>query len=135
MQLFPKTVADQTVDVLILGAGWTSTFLIPALKDNNLRFSYTTRDGRGDSIKFNFDASEQGDLESFRILPRATTILISFPLHGKGPSKRLVENYRKTHESSHVRSLFIQLGSTGIWGKVSLFNYKDSVSYIALTSV
>ena len=33
------------VDVLILGAGWTSTFLIPLLEEEKLSYAATTRDG------------------------------------------------------------------------------------------
>ena len=36
----------QQVDLLILGAGWTSSFLIPLLKERNFTFAATTTDGR-----------------------------------------------------------------------------------------
>jgi hypothetical protein len=100
------------VKLLILGAGWTSTFLIPELRSQDISYSATTTTGRDDTIQFKFDPDSE-DTKSFKVLPIAETVLITFPLTGKGQSKRLVEFYSHTHPSASAN--FIQLGSTGIW--------------------
>lgn len=51
----PGSPSQATVQVLILGAGWTSTFLIPLLEKKNITYAKTTRDGRNGSIKWEFD--------------------------------------------------------------------------------
>ena len=100
------------LEILVLGAGWTSTFLIPLLKESSISFAATTTTGRDDTIKFKFDPSAS-DQSSFHVLPTAKTILITFPLKGKGPSTLLTTTYKSTHPKSDPR--FLQLGSTGIW--------------------
>ena len=110
----------QEHDLLILGAGWTSTFLIPLLKARKLSFAATTRDGHkvaGEStIEWTFDPD--GDEDQFGSLPLAKAVLITFPLNGKGQSKLLVNGYNSTIANKLSRKdavRFIQLGSTGIW--------------------
>ncbi|THH07321.1 hypothetical protein EW145_g3463 [Phellinidium pouzarii] len=104
------------VDILILGAGWTSDFLIPLLRENSISFAATTRDGRARSnyntIKFQFDP-ESDDATSFRHLPEAQTVIITFPIYKSGASERLVNLWKQTH--SDTKAAFLQLGSTGIW--------------------
>lgn len=111
------------VDLLILGAGWTATFLIPLLrqKSHSLTFAATTTNGRPvcgvDTIPFRFDPSLK-DPTSIANLPRARYILITFPLTGEGQSKWLTETYEATHPRHHPNQKkyrFIQLGSTGVW--------------------
>ncbi|GAA96389.1 uncharacterized protein L969DRAFT_95719 [Mixia osmundae IAM 14324] len=116
-----EATSDATVDILLLGSGWTSTFLMPLLDERKLTYAYTTKDGRDGSIKFSFESSktealsaeQTGDLEQFERLPAAQTIVIIFPLYGPGASTRLVKNYLATHPTA--RPLFVQLGSTGIY--------------------
>jgi len=103
---------NNTVDVLILGAGWISQFLIPVLENNGMVYAKTTRQGGSDSIKFNFDP-ESSDPEAYYPLPSAKSVLIVFPIKIEGGSRRLLECYNKTHPGS--AALFIQLGSSGIW--------------------
>lgn len=106
-------------DLLILGAGWTSTFLIPLLNARKLSFAATTRDGRKvadtETIKWTFDPD--GKEDQFAKLPLARSVLITFPLNGKGQSKLLVNGYQKAWEKKIGKDgvKFIQLGSTGIW--------------------
>lgn len=103
------------VDLLILGAGWTSTFLIPMLQRKGLTYAATTTSGRDGTIPFQFDPSSD-DPSPFRRLPSATTVLITFPLKGAGASSRLTQMYTTTHEdTSATAPRFIQFGSTGIW--------------------
>ncbi len=98
-------------NILILGAGWTSQFLIPQLKASNLKFAATTRDGRDSTIPFTFDPSSD-DTTSFTTLPSAETILVTFPLTGEGQSKKITSLYREVHGEANS---WIQLGSTGIF--------------------
>ncbi|KWU43388.1 hypothetical protein RHOSPDRAFT_19546 [Rhodotorula sp. JG-1b] len=109
MQLSSSTA----VDLLILGAGWTATFLVPHLKSDHLDISYatTTRDGRDGSIQWSFNPDLEGP-EQFAALPRAKTVLIVFPIKGPGGSARLVQGYE---EAIGARARWIQLGSTGIF--------------------
>nr|POF11599.1 hypothetical protein CFP56_44437 [Quercus suber] len=113
----------QPVEILILGAGWSSTFLIPLLQARNIAFAATTRDGRtvagADTIPWTFNPSEDsGSFTSknqFSTLPTAKSILITFPLTGHGQSKTLIRGYSKAHASKPQDLQFVQFGSTGIW--------------------
>lgn len=101
----------QPVDLLILGAGWTSTFLIPLLERRNITYAATSTTGRSGTIKFTYDPSSPPS--SFSVLPTAKYILITFPLTGANQSSQVVQNYKSTHP--HISAGFIQLGSTGIF--------------------
>jgi hypothetical protein len=103
-----------SVDLLILGAGWTSTFLIPLCEERGIHFAATTRCGREDTIQFTFD-SESDDHGPFKILPDAKTVLITFPIPTRGASQRLVIGYRSTRKTRIDKLGFIQLGATSIW--------------------
>ncbi|KAL8790436.1 MAG: hypothetical protein Q9213_000588 [Squamulea squamosa] len=108
------------IDLLVLGAGWSYTFLAPLLHQHNITYTGTTRDGRSipglakSTVPFTFDPSSD-DLAPYRILPRAGTVLIVFPLRGQGQSTRLVEMYNRVHKEEEGERRWIQLGSTGIW--------------------
>lgn len=113
------------VDLLILGAGWTSGFLFPLLRRKGLVCAATTTSGRDGTIPFKYDPSSD-DPSPFRRLPSATTVLITFPLRGKGPSSHLTRLYTETHKDiSATTPRFIQFGSTGIWNTPS---WNDSSS-------
>ncbi|KAI0175478.1 hypothetical protein GGR52DRAFT_314023 [Hypoxylon sp. FL1284] len=102
---------DDSVGLLILGAGWTSTFLIPLLERQKIRYAATTTTGRDGTIRFRFDP-DSSDPAPFGALPYAETVLITFPLRGKGQSSRLVRMYESTHKH---KPNFLQLGATSIW--------------------
>lgn len=102
------------VDLLILGAGWTSTFLIPQLESENITHAETSTTGRDGTTPFKFDPNS-GDAEQYKHLPSAATILITFPLKDHGQSKTIVGLYRSVHGA---RNNWIQLGSSGIFNKV-----------------
>lgn len=114
MSPLSSSSSSTPVDLLILGAGWTSSFLIPHLQTvhPSISFASTTRDGRNSSIKweFNPDSNDPADYDS---LPAAKTVLITFPIKGEGGSRNLVEGYEKSKGGKRAR--WIQLGSTGIW--------------------
>ncbi len=104
------------VDLLILGAGWTSTFLIPLLRREGIAHAATTRDGRGGTVPFTFDPGSR-DPAPYAALPRAATVLVTFPLVGRGQSALLTEMYSATHRGGDDAGgpRYIQLGVTSIW--------------------
>ncbi|KAI1437598.1 hypothetical protein GGR50DRAFT_48752 [Xylaria sp. CBS 124048] len=104
-------VESSDVSLLILGAGWTSTFLIPLLQREGVKYAATTTNGRNGTIPFKFDPDSDDD-SPFAILPSAKTILITFPLKGHGQSSLLARLYAATHTR---RPHYIQLGVTSIW--------------------
>ena len=111
-----ETETETTTDILILGAGWTSTFLVPLLQEHNISFVATSRDGSERSgvptIPFAFDPSSD-DVEPFRGLPNAKTILVTFPVYKEGGYKRFVKLWKETHPGTDAG--IVQLGSTGIY--------------------
>lgn len=100
-----------SVDLLILGAGWTSHFLVPLLNAECISYAATTTTGHDSTIPFKFDP-ETADPTPYRHLPSAKTVLVTFPLKGSGQSKRLTSLYRSVHGTSNF---WMQLGSTGIF--------------------
>ncbi|EXJ76018.1 uncharacterized protein A1O5_00526 [Cladophialophora psammophila CBS 110553] len=137
------TPAAEKVTLLVLGAGWVWQFVKPLLNERqDITYAATSTSGREGTIPFRFDP-KSGDLEeAFKALPLAEYVLVTFPLKGKGPSRRLVGTYAETHpeyglanlDSSAAasegdgrggdgetttattkRTKWIQLGSTGIW--------------------
>jgi hypothetical protein len=100
------------VDLLILGAGWTSTFLIPLLEKSSIQYAATSTSGRDGTIPFRYDPASEEEAQ-FKRLPVAKTVLITFPLKGKGQSRQLTELYGRTHPGSTPH--YVQLGSTGMW--------------------
>ena len=109
--------APTPVELLILGAGWTSTFLLPLLESNNVSSAATSRNGRGGTIPFNFDPSSES-VEQYKSLPDATTVLITFPVTEN--VKALVDNYHRTRSGTEkgVHANWIQLGSAGSFAQV-----------------
>jgi hypothetical protein len=108
------------VELLILGAGWTSGFLIPLLESSKVSFAATSRDGREGTIAFNFDPSSE-DADQYESLPDATTVLITFPV--KENVEALVDGYNKTRSGARrgVSVNWIQLGSVGSFTQVQPF--------------
>ncbi|OQO06801.1 hypothetical protein B0A48_08589 [Cryoendolithus antarcticus] len=108
----------QQLDILILGAGWTSTFLIPLLKTKNFNFAATTKDGREvashKTIKWSFNPDGDSDSD-LGTLPLAQHVLVTFPLTSAAQTDFLVSKYIATHRPHAADTRFIQLGSTGIW--------------------
>lgn len=123
-----------TVDILILGAGWTSTFLITLCKSRHISYAATSRPERPkeDTIVFEYDPTSD-DPEPYQVLPNAQTVLVTFPVKVKGGSTRLVKLYEQTHPSKDGKKTgFIQLGSTGIWDVSPLHNIK--LKYLVVVS-
>lgn len=109
----------QEQDLLILGAGWTATFLIPLLQEKKRRFAATTTDGRDvaghHTIAYKFDPEASDAIERIGQLPLAKSVLITFPLTTAEQVKFLVNEYTSTYKRTQQDVQFIQLGSTGIW--------------------
>ncbi|KAL2038752.1 hypothetical protein N7G274_008510 [Stereocaulon virgatum] len=114
LSLSASTSATAPVDILILGAGWTSTFLIPLLEEQKIKYAATTRNGHDKTIPFTFDPSTR-DPSSYKRLPPAATILVTFPLKEKAQSSLLTDLYAKTHTTMAQAVRWILLGSTGIF--------------------
>lgn len=102
------------VDILILGAGWTSTFLIPLCDERKLTWAATSRSGRDSTVQFEFNP-ESDNSEAYQILPDAKTVLITFPIDKRGASEKLVKLYSKSR-SIFGGTRFVQLGTTNMWG-------------------
>jgi hypothetical protein len=113
------------VELLILGAGWTSTFLIPQLKREGITYAATTTTGHDNTIPFKFDP-DSGDAEPYKRLPAAKTVLITFPLKGPGQSNNIVGLYRNIHGP---KNNWVQLGSTGIFNQLPNDWSTDSSPY------
>ncbi|KAI0430046.1 hypothetical protein F5Y09DRAFT_241435 [Xylaria sp. FL1042] len=113
MLVTESTSRQGTVSLLILGAGWTSTFLIPLLKREGIKHAATTTNGRNGTIPFKFDPHSD-DTAPFAALPAAKTVLITFPLVGEGQAARLVAAYAATHPDA-PEPKYIQFGVTSIW--------------------
>lgn len=115
----------EPVDLLILGAGWTSQFLIPLLKSSSTSYAATTTTGRlsygTPTLPFRYDPTSN-DSRPYSAIPSAKTVLITFPLKGANQSKQLVSLYRQAHGAANQ---WIQLGSTGIF-TAPLWNDHDS---------
>jgi len=108
------------VSILILGAGWTSTFLIPLLEQADISYAATSTTGRKGTLKFKFehdsqDPTREDNSAQYKRLPRADTILITFPLNGEHQSRHLITSYIENHAAPRDSHHFIQLGSTGIF--------------------
>ncbi|OCL11050.1 hypothetical protein AOQ84DRAFT_353223 [Glonium stellatum] len=111
-----------SVDFLILGAGWTSIFLIPQLNFAAITHAESTTTGRDGTIPFKFEP-DSTSTTPFKRLPSAKTILITFPLTGTGQSQRITDLYRKIHGDENC---WIQLGSTEIFNQCDDWNDDNS---------
>jgi len=111
-----KGHSPSPVDVLILGAGWTASFLIPLLTNCSISYAATTRDGRlvsgASTIQFTISLTSD-----WSILPKARTALLTFPTTEVGAVTTYVQAYEKVHGTGWTR--WIQLGSTGVYDAVA----------------
>lgn len=127
----------QSVDLLLLGSGWSSTFILPIASEAGISTASTTRAGANGTIAWEFDPKSD-DSENFRVLPDAKTVLVIFPIYEPRGVERLVRGYlqsrvaRRQHSAGYyadepqaekslgsdldtVDANFILLGSTGIY--------------------
>ncbi|KAJ2514599.1 hypothetical protein H4217_005664 [Coemansia sp. RSA 1939] len=110
------------VSVLILGCGFVGKYLGDLLKSKGVSFAATTTDGREGTTKWRLPGPEEeataGDID-FHALPEAQSIVITFPLQGRGIAKRLVDGYiehiralAKDGTGNTKKPLWVYLGST-----------------------
>lgn len=127
------TVRPSPVSILILGAGWTSTFLIPLLDSRPISYAATTRDGRNDTIPFTFDPDSppDRDLAPYKQLPDAALVLITFPLLGADAAALLMSKYERTRTPAKepLPPAYVLLGSTSIWTAPRLTRPSDPPAY------
>ncbi|EPQ28553.1 uncharacterized protein PFL1_03857 [Pseudozyma flocculosa PF-1] len=107
--------AVSSVDVLLLGSGWSSQFIRPLLGRSGLSCAYTSRRDptpeESAQGQFRFELADPFDPASVEPLPRARTVVIVFPIKLPEVVVQLVEAYERVHGATR----WIQLGSTGIW--------------------
>lgn len=105
-----------SVDILLLGSGWSASFILPLLREERLSYAYTSRSPptpeEAADGKIQFQLTDDVDDAEIQKLPRAKTVVVIFPIKDPDLVSRLVQKY----ESLRVRTRWIQLGSTGIWG-------------------
>lgn len=139
------TTMDKTeVDILILGAGWTSQFFVKLFDQEKVTYALTTTTGKINKncegkydgskiIPFVFqpdpyprpdDYDENFVEEQYSRLPRAKMVVVSFKLEGKGQSEKLMRMY--SHSHAHLLANFVQLGSTGIFKEPRLHSRDDN---------
>lgn len=117
------------VDLLLLGSGWTGSFVLPLAAEAGLRTASTTRNGANGTISWTFDP-DSDDVESYRRLPDAKVVLIVFPIYREEAVTRLIKGYLESRLSQEqtldddkiglrsiedVQTSFALLGSTGIY--------------------
>ncbi|PWN43642.1 alpha/beta-hydrolase [Ceraceosorus guamensis] len=118
---------SQPVDVLLLGSGWTSQFLLPLLNLEGITYAFTSRQRStstsavppppGSSIHFELSSDGKASRSLWHSLPKAKVVLIVFPLRSREAVHNLIDGY----ELSHGAANWILLGSTGAWGPVGHF--------------
>lgn len=113
-----------SVQILVLGAGWTSNFVKALCDADNINYAATSQSGRNSTIKFIFDP-ESDALDPYTVLPTARTVIITFPITTKGASERLIRLYSQTHGQDSAdasnKTRFVQLGTTSIWDVRTVF--------------
>jgi hypothetical protein len=112
-----------SVAILILGRGWAGSYIADECVRKNVPFAATTRDGRDDTLRFDFDIKE---LEQYAALPVAAHILITFPIKSTDGIDTLVSNYASTHAGTKPQ--YILLGSTGVFIQDKIITRSSSIN-------
>ncbi|KAK5952708.1 hypothetical protein OHC33_006300 [Knufia fluminis] len=137
-----SSASNRVVDVLVLGGGWTSQFLVPFLEKENLSYAVTTRTGAlKDFCVGKYDASnvipfafvpDSEDEEPYAQLPAAHYVIVTFKVEGAEAARKLVGTYIKTHTGS-ITPHWILLGSTGMYEGNTLHNHKSDYKHTPRT--
>lgn len=116
--------ATDLVEILILGAGWTSQFLVPLLDRERVTYALATPQGTINKYcAGKYDESkivafylkpDNPDESEYENLPTATTVIVTFPIKEEGAAKKLVETYNRIH-AGPVHTQWILLGSSSVW--------------------
>ncbi|KAI9016165.1 hypothetical protein DFJ74DRAFT_679663 [Hyaloraphidium curvatum] len=94
-------------DILVLGVGWTGTFIMDLCKKRGVACVGTTRDGRDGTIKFEFGKDDPASL------PDADMAIVTFPLLGAKQVDELYGGYLgSTAERKRRDPSLVLLGST-----------------------
>lgn len=128
-------------NALVLGAGWTSQFLVPLFQQENLSYALTTRTGApkdccigkyeaAEILPFEFIA-ESEDEKQYAHLPAAHYVIVTFKLEGADATKKLIDTYEGTHRGLEPR--WILLGSTGMYEGNGLHDYKSDYKHTPRT--
>jgi hypothetical protein len=95
-----------SLQVLILGLGWTGQFLQEILLNQKVSFAATTRDGRNGTIAWTLT-----DTPNVSTLPWAQTVLVTFPVMSADTMSDLIDNYTATKGPSQ----WILMSSTRVF--------------------
>lgn len=107
-----STDRPASVSILLLGSGWTSSFLIPPLEERQISFAQTRRSQTEDQRTIAFTVNEDTlDASACQHLPQARLVIVIFPLK-KGLAKRLIHAYE---QGTSCRPAWLALGSTSAW--------------------
>lgn len=117
------------VDVLLLGSGWTSSFLLPELFKQGVTFAYTNRSGQKPQsftvpqhpVKWTCPDGSESRLQwrkNLKALPEARLIVVVMALKDQTAAKELLFNYEAllAERGTDIKPKWCILGSTGNWG-------------------
>lgn len=109
-------MAPDPVSILLLGSGWTSKFVVPLLSARAISFARTRRSPTPEEPALPFHLTASTDARGCQHLPRASLVVILFPL---SPSlvRQLVEAYER---GTGCTPAWLALGSTGAWSKAGV---------------
>lgn len=77
-----------SLQVLILGLGWTGQFLQDLFLEQHVSFAATTRDGRNGTIAWTLNPTPD-----VSVLPLAQTVLVTFPVISADIMRQLIDSY------------------------------------------
>lgn len=116
--------ATDVVDVLILGAGWTSQFLVPLFQSRDITYALSTPQGTinrycvgkydDSKIVAFYLRPDDPDESEYAALPTASTVIVTFPMKDEESAKKLVETYNRVHAGS-IHPQWILLGSSSVY--------------------
>ena len=119
----------QPVSILLLGSGWTSKFLVPAIRSNNISFARTRRsisEESDDDVKniFPFSLDDSITAQACQHLPAAQMVVTIFPLKVHLVQK-LISAYEQATSCSPA---WLALGSTGAWQRPGVSNSNSPIN-------
>ncbi|KAI9494589.1 hypothetical protein BDB00DRAFT_295560 [Zychaea mexicana] len=96
------------VPLLILGLGWTGTFLNELLSQLHITYVATTRHQTTDTVQWELPQDDSCTHVDVSALPQAKTVLVTFPVRSSACMSSLMDAY----ESKHGQTQWILLSST-----------------------
>jgi hypothetical protein len=95
------------MSLLIIGKGWSGTYIEALALEKFDSVFCTTRDGRNSTIQFNF--TDPNDLVPFKRLPQTDYLVITFPFESTDMTGAFLNLYSQTHNK---KPKMILLGSS-----------------------